>query len=359
MKLFECQNCKQLLYFENTLCESCQSTLGFDPESSELLALSHAGGDHWHGFNAPQPHYRFCANSQYGVCNWLVPADSGDAFCLACQLNRTIPDLSVPHHLNDWHKLERAKHRLIYALLRLNLPVVSRFKQPDIGLIFDFLANDGGAFRESAQVMTGHAQGLITINVAEADDVERERQRLTMAEPYRTLLGHFRHESGHYYWEWLARDGEWLAQFRQHFGHEQLDYNQALDRHYTQGPPSDWRDRFISAYASTHPWEDWAETWTHYLHIIDTLETANAFGMQIWPRFGNDASLYTRLDFDPYEQTRLESLVAAWLPLTYAMNSLSRSMGQHDLYPFVLVPAVLEKMRFVHQSVRRINTLPD
>ncbi len=354
MKLFECRNCGQLVYFENTRCERCGSTLGFAAEHSALLTLTAAGNDRWHPLDQPQQHYRFCANAIHAVCNWLVPADTGDAFCPACQLNRTIPDLDRPEPLECWRKLEQAKHRVVYSLLRLNLPLVSQFKQPDTGLAFDFLANDSTEFRESPQVMTGHAQGLITINIAEADDAARERQRLTMAEPYRTLLGHFRHEIGHYYWGLLAHDADWQQSFRWQFGDESLDYGQALDRHYQQGPPPDWLDWFVSAYASTHPWEDWAETWAHYLHIVDTLETANAFGLRVRPRKGDDESLITTLDFDPYREANIDNLVDAWLPLTYAMNSLNRSMGQTDLYPFILVPAVLEKLRFVHQSIHRI-----
>lgn len=359
MKLFECHTCGQLVYFENTHCERCGATLGFDAERGTLLTLAAAGNDRWHPTGRPQQHYRFCANAAHAVCNWLVPADTADAFCPACQLNRTIPDLGQPEHLECWRRLEQAKHRLVYSLLRLHLPLVSRFKQPDTGLAFDFLADQSAEFRESPQVMTGHAEGLITINIAEADDAERERQRLTMAEPYRTLLGHFRHESGHYYWGLLARDTQWLESFHQQFGDEQRDYGQALDQHYRQGPPPDWQNRFVSAYASNHPWEDWAETWAHYLHIIDTLDTANAFGMRIKPRKGDKGTLSTLMDFDPYREDDIDHLVEAWLPLTFAMNSLNRSMGQTDLYPFILVPAVLEKLDFVHRSIRRIAVWPN
>jgi hypothetical protein len=186
------------------------------------------------------------------------------------------------------------------------------------------------------------------INIAEADDAERERRRQGMAEPYRTLLGHLRHESGHYYWERLVRQGPWLEEFRSCFGDERRDYQVCLQAHYTEGPPPDWQQRFVSAYGSAHPWEDWAETWAHYLHIVDTLETAQAFGLRLSPAAGSDPALAAIADFDPYRERSFDSLIDTWLPLTYAVNSLNRSMGQPDLYPFVIAPAVVAKLRFIH-----------
>ncbi|MDH3236408.1 MAG: putative zinc-binding metallopeptidase, partial [Alphaproteobacteria bacterium] len=232
-------------------------------------------------------------------------------------------------------------------------PLVSKFKDAEKGLAFDFLAGSGTTFQEGPQVVTGHIQGLITIDIAEADDAERERHRRDMAEPYRTLLGHFRHEVGHYYWERLVRDGLWHAAFRELFGDERHNYGAALDVHYTNGPQPDWQERFVSGYASSHPWEDFAETWAHYMHIVDTLETANAFGLQVQPKTGRGPALTTRIDFDSYCQSDFDVLVGAWLPLTYAVNSLNHSMGQPDLYPFVLAPPVIGKLRFVHGLIRR------
>ena len=245
--------------------------------------------------------------------------------------------------------LDLAKHYLVYGLLRLGLPVVSKAEDDARGLAFDFLADPDSPEQAGSPVTTGHAEGLITINIAEADDAERERRRQGMAEPYRSLLGHFRHESGHYYWERLIREGRWLKAFRSCFGDERRDYQTCLQAHYADGPPPDWQERFVSAYASAHPWEDWAETWTHYLHIVDTLETAQAFGLRLSPAAGSDPSLAAVADFDPYQEKSFESLIATWLPLTYAVNSLNRSMGQPDLYPFVIAPPVIAKLRFVHE----------
>jgi hypothetical protein len=189
---------------------------------------------------------------------------------------------------------------------------------------------------------------VITIDVAEADDVERERQRQVLAEPYRTLLGHFRHEIGHYYWERLVWNGPKHQAARAMFGDEREDYAAALERHYASGPPSDWRERHVSSYASAHPWEDFAETWAHYLHIVDTVETAGTFGMELHAGMERNPELEMAIDFDPYDQPDLERLIAVWLPLTSAVNSLNHSMGQPDLYPFVLSATVIEKLGFIH-----------
>jgi len=351
MKLFQCQNCGQLLYFENTICVKCGHALGYLPAQNSLLTLTPTQDNRWLAANAPSIAYRYCANFAYGACNWLVAADDVEPFCLACQLNRTIPDVNQAAYVERWQKLENAKHRLIYALLQFNLPVISKAVDDEWGLAFDFLAADA-ATEQSKPVTTGHADGVITINIAEADDANREQIRQSLAEPYRTILGHFRHEIAHYYWMRFAQSQEWIDGFRQHFGDERADYGTSLAQHYTNPPSEQWRNNFISSYAEAHPWEDWAETWAHYLHLVDTLETAYTFGIQVRPQLGTDASLSTNMTFNAYEQSDFERLINNWLPITFAVNSLNRSMGQPDLYPFVLTQAVLTKMAYVHNSIR-------
>ena len=186
-----------------------------------------------------------------------------------------------------WRALEAAKRRLIYALKRLGLPLEAKREDAAKGLAFDFLADAG----PGQPVMTGHDDGLITINIAEADSAERERRRLELGEPYRTLLGHLRHEVGHYYWDVLVRDGGKIEACRAVFGDESVDYQEALDRHYQTGAPAGWEENFVSAYATMHPWEDFAETWTHYLHMVDTLDTAASFGMAVDPGVSDDPTL--------------------------------------------------------------------
>jgi hypothetical protein len=199
-------------------------------------------------------------------------------------------------------------------------------------------------------VFTGHSDGLITINVAEADDPFREKIRAQLGEAYRTVLGHFRHEIGHYYWDRLVKDSPWQRRFRDLFGDERADYQEALDRHYKEGAPADWNDHFVSQYASMHPWEDWAETWAHYLHMFDTLETAKVYGLRVKVSKGDAGA--TVVDAEEVSVDDFDRMASDWVPLTVAFNSLNRSMGLRDLYPFVLTDKALTKLRFVHDVIR-------
>jgi hypothetical protein len=345
MQLFKCQHCGQILYFENETCVRCEHRLGYMADASCLSALE-SQGDAWQALAAPGKRYRFCANAQFGACNWLVEASASNSYCAACSHNRTVPDLSVAANLTAWRKIEVAKHLLFYSLLKLRLPLGDAGEER---LTFDFLASAATA---GPRILTGHDNGLITLAIEEADDVERERRRTAMHEPYRTLLGHFRHEVGHYFWDRLVRDGGQLAKFRQIFDDDRIDYGEALQTYYAHGAPPDWPDRFISAYATSHPWEDFAETWAHYLHIIDTLEMAGAYNMNIHPKVGPDGALDAVADFNPYGEPDFGRIAATWIPLSNALNCLNRTMGLPDIYPFVLSPPVLGKLRAIHDLVR-------
>jgi hypothetical protein len=348
MKLFRCQSCGQVLYFENTHCERCSHRLGYLPGISAVSALE-PEGDLWRTLATPRREVRFCANAGYDACNWLIETEVEGPLCEACRYNHTIPDLSVEENLSRWRRLELAKHWLFYTLLKLKLPLRSRVDDPENGLAFDFLADN--PVSTGPKVLTGHDNGLITIALEEADDAERERRRTQMGEPYRSLLGHFRHEVGHYFWDVLIRDGGRLDDCRAVFGDDRRDYQEALQAHYQNGAPADWQEHHVSAYATSHPWEDWAETWAHYLHIVDTLEMAYAFGIRVQPRVTRDETLTAEIDLDPYRTADMREIIDAWLPLTFAMNSLNRAMGNHDLYPFVLSPTAIAKLSFVHQVV--------
>ncbi len=352
MKLFLCQHCSQLLYFENRQCQKCLHRLGYLPEAG-LLSAVEQDDQVWRALAWPAVRYRFCANAGYDTCNWLVSADSSEDFCAACRHNRTIPDLTLTGNLTRWRKFELAKHRLFYTLIRLGLPLPSRAEDPQDGLVFDFLADppEPGGHR----VMTGHEEGLIAINLAEADDAEREKLRLAMGETYRTLLGDLRHESGHYFWARLVRDAGRIERFREFFGDERPDYHRALQVHYANGPARNWQQSYISGYASAHPWEDFAETWAHYLHIVDTLEMAFAFGIRIQPGIEAGLAPDVAVDFDPHGPGSIRHLIEAWLPLTFAVNSIVRCMGESDFYPFVLSPAVVTKMGFIHELVHQVG----
>ncbi|MBB5696134.1 hypothetical protein FHS87_004204 [Roseomonas pecuniae] len=278
----------------------------------------------------------------------MVPAESKNCLCLACRHNRCISNPAQGENLARWRELEGAKHRLFYSLVKLQLPLLTRDEQRD-GLAFDFL--DDPPDPDAPRVMTGHSDGLITIALREADDVERERMRKALGERYRTLLGHLRHETGHYFWDRLVRDGGKVEACRAVFGDEGVDYGETLKTYYAKGPPAGWQSRYITAYATAHPWEDFAESWAHYLHMVDTLETAAAHGVEIHPRNGGKR-FQAAIDFDPYRPSTFDLLMENWLPLSRAANSLNRSMGQPDLYPFVLSPLTVEKLRFIHGLVQ-------
>jgi hypothetical protein len=350
MKLFHCTYCGQLIYFENYKCESCGHLLGFQSEDLELAPLEDAGNGLFTLYGQGPRLFRYCANHQYNVCNWLVDAGADTQYCAACDLNHTIPDLGKPEYQAYWADIEKAKHRLIYSLLRLKLPVFSKKINQDTGLQFEFIAEEN-----NQKVYTGHDNGVITINIAEADDIQREQARRAMNELYRTLLGHFRHEVGHYYWDRLIDGTANLEEYRKLFGNEQADYGEAVKKHYAEGAPIDWQKSFISSYATTHPWEDWAETWAHYLHIIDTLETAYAFGISIKPGLQTSGAYEASINRNPFAIQDFHDIFSLWLPISFMMNSMNRSMGLPDSYPFVVPPPVIEKLAFIHKVVTSTN----
>lgn len=348
MKIFNCNQCGQLVYFENDHCERCGYKLGFESTDLRLQTIVENETGSFALFHDQNRNYHYCYNHQYGICNWIVPEELHGDFCVACSLNRTIPDLAEPELFTKWKVMENAKHRLVYSLLRMNLPVVSKHTEPETGLAFDFVSDSSSYSKK--KILTGHDNGLITINIAEADDIEREMTRKAMDEVYRTVLGHFRHEIGHYYWDRLIEKSNYLEEFRVLFGDDRQDYSQALERHYKSGPLPAWNLEYISAYATMHPWEDWAETWAHYMHIIDTLETAYVFGLSIHTNSVKNAlNLEAHIERDPYRLEKFEDIISLWLPFTFAMNSINRSMGHPDLYPFVIRPKVMEKMEFIHR----------
>jgi hypothetical protein len=298
------------------------------------------------------PLFRRCENFDSPAgCNWLTPAAEVEPLCVSCRLNRTIPQLDDANNALWWRKIENAKRSLVAQLLRLGLPVKSKVSEdPEHGIMFDFLRSP----EKGPRVLTGHANGLITLNVEEADDSIREKTRNEMREPYRTLLGHFRHEIGHYYWDRLVLDSPWLEKCRELFGDERQDYAAALKKNYDQGPPPNWADNHITSYASVHPWEDWAETWAHYLHVVDSLDTALGFGLH-----GEDVEKAVepfKVEdlYDPKapDAQRVILLVNSWVQLTTVLNEMARSMGQHDFYPFVMSRPVLRKMHFIQMVVK-------
>jgi hypothetical protein len=349
MKLFKCQACGNILYFENRTCGRCGHRLAYLPERGTLSALEPAGDDRWLPFAISDEQRFLCRNAASDACNWLVPPGTDDALCLACRHNDVIPDLMDQSRLAAWQQIELAKHRLFYSLLQWKLPLLTAIEDPAHGLSFKFLADP--PVHAGPKVLTGHDEGKITIALQEAEDVERERRRVAMGEPYRTLLGHFRHEVGHHYWDILVRNRNKVEACRAVFGDDSVDYAEALKRHYEHGSPPDWQEHFVSQYATMHPWEDFAETWAHYLHIVDTLEMVAASGMSVRPLVDEEGNHSASVQFDPYFASSLELILKSWLPFVFAINSVSRAMGERDLYPFVIAPSVVKKLGFVHDLI--------
>lgn len=317
------------------MCLACSSPVGFSLSEMAFLVIAPDGGSRSGAVDANT--YQLCANLHVAECNWLVEVQSVRQLCASCALTRTRPRDDDAPAMTAFAEAERAKRRLIAELHELKLPVVGRQFDPQFGLAFDLLSSS------TEPVVTGHDDGVITVDLAEGDDVHREQMRVNMDEPYRTLLGHFRHESGHYYFFRLVeRRPDQRAAFRQLFGDPDLDYQAAIDRHYEQGPPAGWEQQYVSAYATMHPAEDWAETFAHYLHIRSTLDTAAAYGL------APAAATYQRKVLGP---SAFDTIIDMWLPLAWSLNMVNRSMGKPDLYPFVLPAPVLEKMRLVHQLV--------
>jgi hypothetical protein len=354
MKIFHCGYCDQLLFFENTFCVNCGNALAYLPEAGVMGTFA-SGGETPGRLLTPvgaKCEYLFCANyGPDGVCNWAVAVTDGNPYCRSCRLTRLIPDLSLPGARGGWIRIEAAKRRLVYSLMRLGLPLANKTEDPAHGLAFEFLADAPPGTPGASPILTGHENGVITLNVAEADDAEREKRRLQMHEPYRTILGHLRHEIGHYYWDRLINESDAIEGFRRHFGDEREDYGQALQRHHQQGPPANWPQSFVSAYASSHPWEDWAESWAHYLHITDSLETADACGLTLKPRRRNEPALKPNGAQVTSQNTAFDELIERWFPLTFVLNNLNRSMGLQDAYPFVLPTPTLDKLRFIHEVI--------
>jgi len=338
MKGFYCI-CGQKLFFENAECLSCRREVGYSPETATLETLESDGAHRSRSLGpaAAGRLFRHCENrTLHQACNWLVPDESNTTLCRACSLNTTIPNLTIERNRRHWMLLEAGKRRLIYTLMQLGLPVVGDGAGSVAPLRFKFLEDrQRNPNVEPEFVLTGYHDGVITLNVAEADSVYREQMRAAMGEPYRTVLGHFRHESGHYYWENLVKPSGTIGRFRELFGDERRDYAAALDEYYSKPPSDAWRATHISAYARAHPLEDFAECWAHMLHMMDTLETAGTEGVLEPPSLAGDFENYLR----------------AWGQLTVILNELNRSMGRRDAYPFVLSDVVVEKLEFIRELI--------
>lgn len=342
MLRFAC-DCGNALFFSSFRCLKCGGEVGYDPGSSTMRRIGGAGG------------FRRCINGiQHGVCNWLLPPGSSRPLCPACRLNRTIPDLKLGQNAQLWARMEMAKRRLVWSLLRLGITLPTQAENPAAGLAFDIISS-----RANPEVTTGHLAGVITVNLEEADDTYRQINRQQLGESSRTLLGHFRHESAHYLWHryltGLAWDDPLRLAFRHRFGDEWQDYVASLEAHYRDGAPAGWELQYITPYASSHPWEDWAETWQHYLEILDGLETCESLGITVanitvpLTAMSADAGSLPPMLVAPAEADAwFLAWLQRWMCLSTTLNEVAQSIGEPPLYPFVISEPVARKLRLAH-----------
>ena len=345
MKRFYC-DCGAEIFFENQHCGKCGRTLGFDFHSNKIIPIEYQGQEYY--VSKAGGSYRLCGNwIDFNTRNWLVPRENPHRLCFACRFNRTIPDqtksgIGPPKNFFRWYRLEEAKRRLFYTLLGMKFRLISGWDDKENGLLFDFMEDQESEGQIVNSVTTGYLAGIITINSKEADDVERVQARSVLNERQRTIVGHFRHELGHYCWDKIFCHLPVAAFFENVFGEANLNYQDSIDQYYKKGPPKNWHDGFISAYASSHPSEDWAETWNHFLLIYDCLETAYEFGL---------TSAYPSI-------TDLSSSVLMWRELAVTLNQLNRSIGLNDAYPFIITRRVEEKLRYVASVINEyINSV--
>lgn len=342
MQRFTCE-CDNVLFFGSSQCLKCSSEVGYDPQRGAMLRVRRGS-----------PMKRCDNGIKHSVCNWLLPASATATLCVACRMNRTIPDLSTDRNRLLWARMEMAKRRLIYTLLRLGISLPTKKDNAKDGLAFDIVST-----LSNPSVTTGHLNGVITVNLEEADDSYRQFNRQQLGESSRTLLGHFRHESAHYFWQRSLSELSWddplrLA-FRERFGDEWTDYGTALSKYYETGAPVGWEQDYITAYAASHPWEDWAETWAHYLQILDGLETCEGMGIQV-------KHLALPLVILPVESGQLPDMLPSdatadgeflawlqrWMCLSSVLNEISHSIGEAALYPFVISVRAAQKLRLAH-----------
>ncbi len=363
MTLFQCSQCAQTVFFENSECGACGSLLGFVPGERNMVAFELPSAnssaaddgmpvDAWLRRGTNGAWLRPCANRiNHSVCNWMLDVADEHPLCITCRLTDVIPSLDDPNNLHHWAAIERAKRRLVFSLMDIGLtPQPKTGPHDKQGLTFHLLENLPGGM----PVMTGHDGGLITLNIAEADDVFRESARISMHEPLRSLLGHLRHEVSHYLQQRYITGTPGEQRCKELFGDHDADYAAALQAHYSNGPPPDWSDRFISAYASSHPWEDWAETCAHYLLVIDAVQTAASWGLRL------EGPTKANADEQEPQSMPLENLVIEhWLPVAQFLNAMNRSLGLPDSYPFLLPPQVLEKMKLVQDLLAKANGMGD
>jgi hypothetical protein len=329
MHIFRCDRCGHVVDFTDHECGSCHAQLGYVSEQRSIEVLAPSSDAAIYEIAGVAGGFWRCLNAAWG-CNWMLPSRSETPWCRSCRLTRGRPDEERPDAVAAWMSAEAAKRRLVHQLDTLGLPIEGRSSESPDGLAFDLvhLPGEGG--------ITGHFEGVVTLDLAETDDQHRDELRLRLSEPFRTVIGHLRHEIGHHYWSVLVRDREHVTVFRRLFGDERVDYREAVEAYYTDGRPTWDPTVHVTAYAASHPLEDWAETFAHYLHIVDALDTAIANGLA-------PSSV-------PVDST-FAHILDAWRPVNTAITAVAAAIGMPAIYPFDPTGAVVDKLTFVHDRV--------
>ena len=341
MRAFGCEVCGAELFFENSVCVRCGSAVGYSREHGTLVAVT-----------ADRP---ICANLNRCGCNWIADPASVLGLCFSCRLTRTRPADADAVGLAQYWVAEAAKRRLIFGLDELELPIM--ISDGFAGLAFDLLSSTQG------KIITGHLNGIITLDLAESNDSHREALRQSMDEPYRTVLGHFRHEIGHYYCQLLALTPDRRDEFRTLFGDETLSYEEALQRHYasrelaSSGRASSSArtrpcirsriSRRCSATSCTSP--------TRCRRRGSSGCCRNRISATTSSRHAGTAR---KLRKSLLERPMAEVVGETWLPVSKGLNQINRSMGKPDLYPFVLRTAGDRKAGVRCGSSRRCRAVP-
>ena len=341
MRLFHCDRCGSTLPFGAQACPACFADIGYVPDQRTLRVLTptddRAGFHLGSGDTNDDSTWWRCLNAAWG-CNWMVRSLEGQSWCRSCRLTRGRPDTARPDAIQAWTIAEAAKRRLVHQLDEFALPIEIESESMPDGLVFDlvYLPGEGG--------ITGHFEGVVTLDLAETEDAHRDELRRRLGEPFRTVIGHLRHEVAHFYWPRLVGQTDEIDTFRHLFGDDRADYRESID-HYYANATADWdRARYVTAYAAAHPFEDWAETFAHYLHIVDSIDTAVAYDL-VPPTDG------TMLVTDAVGALAFSDILDAWRPINTAVNAIAETVGAPAVYPFEPVGAVVDKLTFVHRQI--------
>ena len=337
MRRFTCESCAEEVAFDALRCASCSSPLGYVPAQQAVKVLHPAAGAVSFSISGDDAEFWRCPNSARG-CNWVLPAGTGDIWCRSCGLTPGRPDETNPDALAAWSTAEAVKRRLVHQLDHLALPIDPRSDATPDGLAFD-LVYVPGQFGPAGKV-----DEAVTLDLADADvqDVGAPPRRVHA--PFRTLIGNLRHKVGHHYWHRLVGQSDHVTPFRRLFGDERADYPAAIEPHQAAVAHHWDASRFVTGRAESHPFEDWAETFAHYLHILDATDTAEAY------RLPDGQCEMGRPQSSPGGGTFAE-ILRLWRPTAPAVNALAASLGLPAVYPFQLTGVVLQKFEFVHARV--------